>query len=322
MGIEENENGETGLSAVPLGFKNKYKRMDSQLTERKYVLACAIFASLNSVLLGYDVGVMSGAIIFIHEDLKITEVQEEVLVGILSVVSIFGSLAGGRTSDFIGRKWTMALAALVFQTVGILPSISLVLHFFIIPESPRWLVMQNRVDEARSVLLKTNENQTWKKARALYQHYWNDLSAYSVWESVSLYSGKDRIGIAFAILSVCGNVASSLLELVCLLGFDIRNLSSTVAKLKHQRLGLWVTGSAVALIAMSFSSVSDANFIWWNLLHLSGNIGSFWCVCLQTCSGNQGKSLDRLSCFLRLMSMDGKGRQVELGDVEHLVQKE
>ncbi|KAK9939146.1 hypothetical protein M0R45_015853 [Rubus argutus] len=80
MGIEENENGETGLSAVPLGFKNKYKRMDSQLTEvddddashhhhqekrntstRKYVLACAIFASLNSVLLGYDVGVMSGS---------------------------------------------------------------------------------------------------------------------------------------------------------------------------------------------------------------------------------------------------------------------
>lgn len=73
MGIEDNENGETGLSAVPLGFKNKYKRMDSQFTEegddddashhhhqekrntstRKYVLACAIFASLNSVLLGY-----------------------------------------------------------------------------------------------------------------------------------------------------------------------------------------------------------------------------------------------------------------------------
>lgn len=187
---------------------------------------------------------MSGAIIFIQEDLKITEVQEEVLVGILSVVSIFGSLAGGRTSDIIGRKWTMALAALVFQAgaavmtlapsfevlmigrllagvgigfgvmiapvyiaeisptiargsltsfpeifinlgillgyvsnyafaglpahinwrimlaVGILPSLFIGCALFIIPESPRWLVMQNRIDEARSVLMKTNENES------------------------------------------------------------------------------------------------------------------------------------------------------------------
>ncbi|OMO59770.1 Sugar/inositol transporter [Corchorus capsularis] len=259
VGVQENGNGEMGLS---LGTKNKYKRMDSELSDdfdddiahyqdqlerktstRKYVLACAIFASLNNVLLGYDVGVMSGAIIFIQEDLKITEVQEEVLVGILSIISLLGSLGGGRTSDIIGRKWTMAFAAVVFQigaaimtlapsfeilmigrilagvgigfgvmiapvyiaeisptiergsltsfpeifinlgillgyvsnyafsglsvhtnwrvmlAVGILPSIFIGFALFIIPESPRWLVMQNRVDEARSVLLKTNENE-------------------------------------------------------------------------------------------------------------------------------------------------------------------
>uniref|UniRef100_A0A5B6YRK7 Putative polyol transporter 4 n=1 Tax=Davidia involucrata TaxID=16924 RepID=A0A5B6YRK7_DAVIN len=262
VSIQENGNGGMGLSGVSLGTKNKYERMDSELTEdgyddashhqheqkrsittRKYVIACAIFASLNSVLLGYDVGVMSGAILFIQEDLKITEVQEEVLIGCLSVVSLFGSLAAGRASDAIGRKWTMGLAAIVFQTgaaimtvapsfrvlmvgrllagvgigigvmvapvyiaeisptiargsltsfpeifinlgillgyvsnyafsglpahinwrimlaVGILPSVFIAFALCIIPESPRWLVMQNRVEEARSVLLKTNENE-------------------------------------------------------------------------------------------------------------------------------------------------------------------
>ncbi|KAM3320727.1 putative polyol transporter 4 [Capsicum chacoense] len=262
-GIQENGNGEMGLSDFPLGRKNKYKRMDSEFTDyddddpshhhhqlerrkkstRKYVFGCAVFASLNNVLLGYDVGVMSGAILFIQEDLNITEVQQEVLVGVLSIISLLGSLAGGRTSDAIGRKWTMGLAAVVFQTgaavmtiapsfeilmvgrilcgvgigfgvmiapvyiaeisptiargsltsfpeifinlgillgyvsnyafsglsahiswrvmlaVGILPSVFIGVALFIIPESPRWLVLQNRVEEARSVLMKTNENE-------------------------------------------------------------------------------------------------------------------------------------------------------------------
>ncbi|THG10100.1 hypothetical protein TEA_012766 [Camellia sinensis var. sinensis] len=258
VGLQENGNREMGLSGFPLGAKNKYRRMDSELTEdddshhlqqqqrsrntKKYVLACAIFASLNSVLLGY--GVMSGAILFIQDDLKITEVQQEVLVGSLSVVSLLGSLAGGRTSDAIGRKWTMGLAAIIFQTgavimtlaptfqilmigrllcgigigfgvmiapvyiaeisptiargsltsfpeifinlgillgyvsnyafsglsvhlnwrimlaVGILPSVFIGFALFIIPESPRWLVMQNRVEAARAVLLTTIENES------------------------------------------------------------------------------------------------------------------------------------------------------------------
>ncbi|KAK2651077.1 hypothetical protein Ddye_018566 [Dipteronia dyeriana] len=128
VGVPENGNGETGVS-LALGSKNKYRRMDSELTEddydylheerksttRRYVLACAVFASLNNVILGYDVGVMSGAVIFIQEDLKISDVQVEVLIGILSIISLLGSLAGGKTSDVLGRKWTMALAALVFQ---------------------------------------------------------------------------------------------------------------------------------------------------------------------------------------------------------------
>ncbi|OVA13215.1 Sugar/inositol transporter [Macleaya cordata] len=274
VGLQENGNGENGLSKN----SNKYQRMDMELTEdddaslhlrrqhrardtKKYIVFadeksnwrkrpnnCVLdlisdWSQSYKSTLKY-VGVMSGAILFIQEDLKITEVQQEILVGILSIVSLLGSLGGGRTSDAIGRKWTMGLAAVIFQAgalimtlapsfevlmigrllagvgigfgvmiapvyiaeisptiargsltsfpeifinlgillgyvsnyvfsgfsvhtswrimlgVGILPSVFIGFALFIIPESPRWLVMQNRVDEARAVLLKTNENES------------------------------------------------------------------------------------------------------------------------------------------------------------------
>ena len=85
-----------------------------RLKKGKYCIC--FYHSLKLLFATFRCSVMSGAIIFIQEDLKITKVQEEVLVGSLSIVSLLGSLAGGRTSDAIGRKWTMGLAAVVFQT--------------------------------------------------------------------------------------------------------------------------------------------------------------------------------------------------------------
>lgn len=61
-----------------------------------------------------DIGVMSGAIIYIKKDLHISDIQVEILVGILNVYSLFGSAAAGRTSDWIGRRYTMVVAAAIF----------------------------------------------------------------------------------------------------------------------------------------------------------------------------------------------------------------
>ncbi|XP_022135939.1 putative polyol transporter 1 [Momordica charantia] len=80
----------------------------------KFAFLCAIMASMASVLLGYDIGVMSGAAIFIKDDFKISDVKVEILVGIINLYSIIGAAAAGRTSDWVGRRYTMVLAAAFF----------------------------------------------------------------------------------------------------------------------------------------------------------------------------------------------------------------
>lgn len=94
----------------------------------KYALAGAVLASTNSILLGYDIGVMSGAILFIRENLNVTSTQIEILVGSLNVCSLIGSLASGKTSDCIGRRYTIVLAAATFLIgallMGLAPSFS------------------------------------------------------------------------------------------------------------------------------------------------------------------------------------------------------
>ena len=67
VAFQQNGAGDLAFSGLPLRPNNKYTIMDSELDEdhhhphqrnptsttTKYVLACAVFASLNSVLLGY-----------------------------------------------------------------------------------------------------------------------------------------------------------------------------------------------------------------------------------------------------------------------------
>lgn len=61
-----------------------------------------------------DTGVMSGAMIFIKEDLKINDVEVEVLAGILNLCALVGSLLAGRISDIIGRRYTIVVASIIF----------------------------------------------------------------------------------------------------------------------------------------------------------------------------------------------------------------
>ncbi|XP_059283013.1 probable polyol transporter 6 [Lycium ferocissimum] len=80
----------------------------------KYACACAIVASMISIIFGYDTGVMSGAMIYVKEEFQINDAKTEVLAGILNLCALVGSLCAGRTSDNIGRRNTIIIASLIF----------------------------------------------------------------------------------------------------------------------------------------------------------------------------------------------------------------
>lgn len=93
---------------------------DKRVSAKTYALVCGMLASMTSIVLGYDIGVMSGATLFIKEDLKISDTQVEVISGVLNLYSLIGSFAAGRISDIIGRRYTIVIAAAIFFVGAIL----------------------------------------------------------------------------------------------------------------------------------------------------------------------------------------------------------
>ncbi len=81
----------------------------------RFLTKLTVIATLGGLLFGYDTGVISGALLYMKDDLHLSSFAEATVVSsLLFPGAALGALFGGRIADRIGRKRTLVLCACVF----------------------------------------------------------------------------------------------------------------------------------------------------------------------------------------------------------------
>jgi sugar porter (SP) family MFS transporter len=79
-----------------------------------FVCLAAAISALGGMLFGYDIGVISGAILFIKTDFALSSGMEEIVVSSVLLGSLAGAAAGGMLADRLGRRKLLIITAVVF----------------------------------------------------------------------------------------------------------------------------------------------------------------------------------------------------------------
>ncbi|KJF15727.1 MFS transporter [Acidithrix ferrooxidans] len=102
---------------------NPSARVTSEITTqtiRRHVFGAAAITALGGLLFGYDTGVVSGALLFLHVDFgRISSLDKELVTSLLLVGAMVGAFFAGKLADTIGRRRTVLITAVLFM-VGVL----------------------------------------------------------------------------------------------------------------------------------------------------------------------------------------------------------
>ena len=84
-----------------------------------YIVFLSVVAALGGILFGYDTAVISGTTEVVSGQFGLDEMATGWYVGCALIGSIVGVLVAGMLSDFLGRKKTMLIAAIMFSISAI-----------------------------------------------------------------------------------------------------------------------------------------------------------------------------------------------------------
>ncbi|SDY65867.1 MFS transporter, SP family, major inositol transporter [Geodermatophilus africanus] len=81
----------------------------------RFLVKLTVISTLGGLLFGYDTGVISGALLYMGEDLNLTPLSEAVVVSsLLFPGAAFGALLGGKLADALGRRGALFVCAVLF----------------------------------------------------------------------------------------------------------------------------------------------------------------------------------------------------------------
>ncbi len=117
----------SGLSGEPSTNGNPGKGsdiLDDFKICKPFLLRCVMTSAFGSLLLGYDLGIISGAIIPLRQHFGLSNNQVGFLVSCIIFASCVGSLVAGSLADKIGRRYSLLLASGVFCMGALLMGLS------------------------------------------------------------------------------------------------------------------------------------------------------------------------------------------------------
>ena len=89
-----------------------------------FVLACAAFSAMDSLLLGYDIGCVSGILLFVQEEFGLSSHQAEVFASAMNAAALVGALISGWFADKFGRKPALFISSVTFATGSIMMALA------------------------------------------------------------------------------------------------------------------------------------------------------------------------------------------------------
>jgi sugar porter (SP) family MFS transporter len=87
---------------------------NTQTDGKHFVYLATAISALGGMLFGYDIGVISGAILFIKKAFSLSAGMEEIVVSSVLLGSLAGAVAGGILADRLGRRKLLIVTAIVF----------------------------------------------------------------------------------------------------------------------------------------------------------------------------------------------------------------